>query len=100
MHAKSTKFMMAKIALCEPPTTAIVVGLLLSVGIDSCSILGLRTVSRSSSLMVVLSAPPAIAAGSEDDFGAEPVQRMSRDVYSSMLDDGSDDRIRTAHRDF
>lgn len=73
--ARSTRFMIARIALWEPPTTAIVTAS--SRGSTSARRLGLRTVSRPSSLRFV---EVTDGHGEGRDFGDEPVQRIRRGV--------------------
>lgn len=92
--------MIARIALWEPPMTAIVRASLR--GSISARRLGLRTVSRFSSFrFVVDDVPAADGYGEERDFGDEPVQRIRRGVETSMfVEDGSVGLIRTVHLDF
>jgi hypothetical protein len=94
--------MIARIALWEPPMMAIVIAL--SRGSMSESTLGLRTVSRLSSVRVVVDDPAPAPDGDGDgdgrDFGDEPVQRIRRGVETSMLEDESVEWIRTVHLDF
>lgn len=98
--ARSTRFMIARIALCEPPMTAIVSASLR--GSNSARRLGLRTVSRFSSFRFVVDDVPATDGyGEGRDFGDEPVQRIRRGVETSIfVEDGSVEWIRTVHLDF
>ena len=90
--------MTARIALWEPPMTAIVIAS--SRGSTSESRLGLRTVSRFNSLSPVEDDAPAPVVSDGRDLGDEPVQRIRRGVETSMLEDGSVDWSRTVHLDF
>lgn len=94
--------MIARIALWEPPMTAIVIASLR--GRISARRLGLRTVSRFSSvrLLVLLNNENSAAEGDCEArvFGDEPVQRIKRGVETSMLLDRSVECIRTVHFDF
>lgn len=96
--------MIARIALCEPPMTAIVIAS--SRGSNSARRLGLRTVSRLSSFRFVVDdddVPATDGDGDGDgrDFGDEPVQRIRRGVETSIsVEDGSVEWIRTVHLDF
>lgn len=93
--------MIARIALWEPPTTAIVIAS--SRGSTSARRLGLRTVSRFSSFRFAEDddVPAIDGDGDGRDFGDEPVQRIRRGVETSMfVEDGSVEWIRTVHLDF
>ena len=95
--------MIARIALWEPPMTAIVIASLR--GRISARRLGLRTVSRFSSVRLLLLLLDNENPAAEGDcearvFGDEPVQRIKRGVETSMLLDRSVECIRTVHFDF
>lgn len=74
------------------------IAIALSRGSMSESTLGLRTVSRLSSVRVVVDDPAPAPDGDGD--GDEPVQRIRRGVETSMLEDESVEWIRTVHLDF